>query len=206
MIVFAPIVFTPPFEQVPADDALAAAVVLDEPPGEELLVRRDVALHHLLVEHLDEHVPRDVRGIGRARRARGAERALRDPPVLGAREDGAPVLELVDVVGRLVAEDLDRVLVAEVSEPLTVSNACVSGSSSDALPSAALIPPSAAPEWLRVGWIFETSATSAPASNASIAARMPAQPAPTTSTSCLASIASETIGCPVGCASPLTSP
>ena len=45
MIVFAPIVFSPPFEQVPADDALAAAVVLDEPPREELLVDQDVALH-----------------------------------------------------------------------------------------------------------------------------------------------------------------
>jgi hypothetical protein len=43
--------------------------------------------------------------------------------------------------------------------------------------------PSAAPEWLRTGWIFETIATSAPASKASIAARMPAQPAPTTTTS-----------------------
>ena len=48
------------------------------------------------------------------------------------------------------------------------------------------MPPSAAPEWDRVGWIFEIIATSAPASNASIAARMPAQPAPTTSTSCFA--------------------
>ena len=46
-----------------------------------------------------------------------------------------------------------------------MSYACCSGSSSEALPSAALIPPSAAPEWLRVGWIFETRATSAPASN-----------------------------------------
>ncbi len=35
-------------------------------------------------------------------------------PSSRAREDGAPVLELVDVVRRLVAEDLDRVLVAEV--------------------------------------------------------------------------------------------
>ena len=68
-----------------------------------------------------------------------------------------------------------------------MSKACFSGSSSEAFPSAALIPPSAAPEWLRVGWIFETSATSAPASCASMAARMPAQPAPTTSTSCFAS-------------------
>src|SRR5207248_5330752 len=49
------------------------------------------------------------------------------------------------------------------------------------------MPPSAAPEWLRTGWSFEISATSAPASCASMAARMPAQPAPTTSTSCSAS-------------------
>ena len=39
---------------------------------------------------------------------------LRDPPVGRAREDRSPVLELVDVVRRLLAEDLDRVLVAEV--------------------------------------------------------------------------------------------
>ena len=36
-----------------------------------------------------------------------------------------------------------------------MSYACFSGLSSDAFPSAALIPPSAAPEWLRTGWIFE---------------------------------------------------
>src|SRR5207302_6133032 len=77
---------------------------------------------------------------------------------------------------------------------LTVSNACFSGSSSEALPSAALMPPSAAPEWLRTGWILERTATSAPASNASIAARMPAQPAPTISTSCFASTSFDVIG------------
>src|SRR5262249_47978801 len=49
------------------------------------------------------------------------------------------------------------------------------------------MPPSAAPECDRVGWSFEITATSAPASCASMAARMPAQPAPTTSTSCVAS-------------------
>src|SRR5262249_2599530 len=49
------------------------------------------------------------------------------------------------------------------------------------------MPPSAAPECERVGWSFEMTATSAPASCASMAARMPAQPAPTTSTSCVAS-------------------
>ena len=57
---------------------------------------------------------RDVRREGGARLACCAEGPLSDTPVLGAREDRAPVLELVDVAGRLVAEDLDRVLVAEV--------------------------------------------------------------------------------------------
>src|SRR5947208_12166197 len=46
------------------------------------------------------------------------------------------------------------------------------------------MPPSAAPECERVGCSFEIIATSAPASKASMAARMPAQPAPTTRTSC----------------------
>ena len=109
-------------------------------------------------------MPGDVGRVGGARLAGGAERALRDAAVLGAREDGAPVLELVDVVRRLVAEDLDRVLVAEVVGALDRVEGVLLGSSSEAFPSAALIPPSAAPEWLRTGWIFEMSATSAPAS------------------------------------------
>ncbi len=101
-------------EQVPGDHALAAVVVDRELPDEELLVDLQLALQHLLVEDVDEHVTGDVRRVGRARLAGRAEGALRDPAVLGAREDRSPVLELVDVVGRLVAEDLDRVLVAEV--------------------------------------------------------------------------------------------
>src|SRR5205823_10594339 len=105
-------------EQVPADDALTAAAVLDELPGEVLLVRRDVALADLLVENLDQDVARDIGGVSGARCARGAERTLRYAAVRRAREDGAPVLQLVDVAGRLVAEDLDRVLVAEVVRPL----------------------------------------------------------------------------------------
>src|SRR3954454_8271862 len=46
------------------------------------------------------------------------------------------------------------------------------------------MPPSAAPECERVGWSFEMIATSAPASCAAMAARIPAQPPPITSTSC----------------------
>src|SRR5260221_3841218 len=55
------------------------------------------------------------------------------------------------------------------------------------------MPPSAAPEWLRVGWSFETTPTFAPLSKASIAARMPAQPAPITSTSWVSPIATDAI-------------
>ena len=101
-------------QEIPGDHALAAVLVDDELPGEELLVDLDVALDELLVEHLDQDVPRDVGGVDRARRAGGAEGALREPAVVRAREHRAPVLELVDVAGRLAAEDLDRVLVAEV--------------------------------------------------------------------------------------------
>ena len=46
------------------------------------------------------------------------------------------------------------------------------------------MPPSAAPEWLRVGCSLETTPTSAPYRVASMAARIPARPAPTTTTSC----------------------
>ena len=105
-------------EKIPGDHALAAALVLDELPGEELLVDLDVALDQLLVEHLDQDVARDVGGEDRSRRAGGAERTLRELAVVAAREDGPPVLELVDVARRLAGEDLDRVLVAEVVRAL----------------------------------------------------------------------------------------
>ncbi len=103
--------------QIPRDDARAAATVDHEPEGEELLVD-DHALGHpllqLLVEHLDQDVPGDVGRVDGARRAGRAERSLVEPTVGVAREHAAPVLELVDVAGRLGREDLDRVLVAQV--------------------------------------------------------------------------------------------
>ncbi len=104
----------PAVQEVPRDHALAAVVVDHELPREELLVDLEVALHHLLVADVDQDMACDVGRVRRARLARCAEGPLSDPAVLGAREDSAPVLELVDVAGRLVAEDLDRVLVAEV--------------------------------------------------------------------------------------------
>jgi hypothetical protein len=108
----------PAVQQVPGDHALAAVLVDDELPGEELLVDEDVPFHHLLVEDVDQDVAGDVGGIRGTRRARGAERPLRDLALGGTREDRAPALELVDVRRRLVAEDLDRVLVAEVVRAL----------------------------------------------------------------------------------------
>jgi len=69
-------------QQVPADDALASAVILDELPREVLLVDGDVALDELLVQHLDQDVAGDVGGVDRARRARRAERPLREAPVV----------------------------------------------------------------------------------------------------------------------------
>ena len=69
-----------------------------------------------------------------------------------------------------------------------MSKVWLSGLSSVSLPSAALMPPWAAPEWLRTGWTFVTSATSAPASCAAMAARIPARPAPTTTTSWLSTL------------------
>ncbi len=104
--------------QVPADDADTPLVLDHEAPREVLLVHlhRPLVhpLHELLVEHVNEHVPGDVGRVHGSRRARGAERPLRELALVVAREHTAPVLELVDVARRLVREDLDRVLVSEV--------------------------------------------------------------------------------------------
>ena len=105
-------------DDVPGEHADAASAVDREVDREELLVDRDLVLQQLLVEHVDQHVARDVGGVDGARRARGAERALRDAAVGEAREHGPHVLQLVDVAGSLRAHDLDRVLVAQVVRPL----------------------------------------------------------------------------------------
>ena len=101
-------------DDVPGQHADAAAAVDREVDREELLVDRHLVLEQLLVEHVDQDVAGDVGRVDRARRAGGAERALRDAAVGEAREHGAHVLELVDVARSLRAHDLDRVLVAQV--------------------------------------------------------------------------------------------
>src|SRR5712671_3222379 len=69
------------------------------------------------------------------------------------------------------------------SEPFTVSYMCHSQESSPMLPSAAPIPPCAATVCERVGNTLESTATLNPASDNCRAARSPAPPAPTTTTS-----------------------
>ena len=80
------------------------------------------------------------------------------------------------------------------SEPLTVSYMCQRQSSSVMFPSAALIPPCAATVWERVGKSFVTQAVLKPASAAPMAARKPAPPAPTTTTSYVWSTVSVSVG------------
>ena len=65
------------------------------------------------------------------------------------------MLELVDVVRRLLAEDLDRVLVSEVVGALHGVERVLLGIVLGGVPERGVDPPSAAPEWLRTGWIFE---------------------------------------------------
>jgi len=60
----------------------------------------------------------DVGGEDGARRAGGAELALGELALLVAGEEAAPVVELVDVAGRLLGQNLDRVLVAQVVRAL----------------------------------------------------------------------------------------
>ena len=98
------------------------------------------------------------------------------------------MLELVDVAGRLVAEDLDRVLVAEVVGALDrverVLLGVVLGRVAERRVDAALGRAGVAARRVELGDERDVRALRR---SASMAARMPAQPAPTTRTSCFAS-------------------
>ena len=97
----------------------AALVVLDERGREPLLVAVDVLeLHELLVEDVQDRLAGDVGDVVGPGGARAAEGALAEPALLVAVEGHAPVLEVEQLLGRLAAHDLDRVLVAEVVRAL----------------------------------------------------------------------------------------
>ena len=78
-------------------------------------------LMHLLIEGLQDHVPRAVGGVagpadgGLAEVPRvAAETSLIDPPVLGAVKGQAAILKFVDRPHRVLSEDRRRLLIDEV--------------------------------------------------------------------------------------------
>ena len=75
-------------------------------------------LHQLLVEHVQDRLAGDVGDVVGAGGRGAAERAGAEQPLLVAVEGDAHVLEVEQLLGRLPAHDLDRVLVAEVVGPL----------------------------------------------------------------------------------------
>ena len=109
-----------PAGHVERHHAAALAVLHDQVDGEVLDEEVRVVLQRLLVERVQHGVPGTVgRSAGSLRdalavvRGHAAEGALVDAAVLGARERHAEVLEFDHRTRRLLAHELDRVLVAE---------------------------------------------------------------------------------------------
>jgi len=104
------------------------------------------------------------------------------------------VLELVDVAGGLLAEDLDRVLVPEVVGALDRVVGVLLGTVFGGVPERRVDPAlgraGMAPNRMDLGQERDVGARVERLD----AARIPAQPAPTMRTSCLASTTSEAIG------------
>ena len=105
--------------------AAGALVVHDQVDGEELDVEFGRMAQRLAVHGVQHGVAGAVGGGAGALRLalavvqrHAAERALVDLAVLGARERHAPMLELVDRLGRVAHHVFDRVLVAEPVRPL----------------------------------------------------------------------------------------
>ena len=99
----------------------AAVVREQEVEAVELVEEANVPLHALLVQGLQDHVTRTVRGVAGAfhRPLAVVRRVAAEAPLVDAAlgrpvERQSPALELVDRVDRLVREDLRRRLVHEV--------------------------------------------------------------------------------------------
>ena len=105
---------------VARDRARAVARLVERQPGREplLVAVHLVVLHQLLVEHVQDRLAGDVRDVVGAGGRGAAERAGPEQALLVAVEGDADVLEVEQLVGRLPAHDLDRVLVAQVVRPL----------------------------------------------------------------------------------------
>jgi hypothetical protein len=110
-----------PVTQIAADRPdTVARVVLDQVGGEPLLVARDplVVLHQLLVEDVQDRLAGDVGDVVGPRLRGTAERPRAEMSGLVAVEGDARVLQVEDLLRRLAAHDLDRILVAEVVRAL----------------------------------------------------------------------------------------
>ena len=177
--------------EAPSDDTATRTVFHDQVEREVLDKKFGMMAQALLVERVDDRVPRPVGGgagaPGRIAFAviahMAAEGPLVDPPVLGARKWHAEMLELDDGRDRIAAHVLDRVLVAEPFGTLEASYMYHCQVSSDMLARAAAMPPCAATVWLRVGNTFVMQAVLRPPAAIPMVARSPAPPAPTTTTS-----------------------
>ena len=91
--------------------------VVDRERGREVLlvaVDRVRVLHQLLVEDVHDRLARDVGDVVGAGGRGAAEGAGAEVALVVAVEGDAEVLEVDDLLGRLAAHDLDRVLVAQV--------------------------------------------------------------------------------------------
>ncbi len=113
--------------EVPGHDAAAGALLVHDQVEHEIFDEElGVVLQALLVERVDQRMPGAVgRGAGAPGRIAvavighvAAERALIDPPVLGARKRHAEMFELDHRRDRVAAHVFDRVLVAEPVRPL----------------------------------------------------------------------------------------
>ncbi len=108
--------------EVPGHHPAAGALLVSDQIESEILDEKlCIIAHALLIERVDDRVTRPVGGgAGAHRRVAlavvlhlAAERALIDPPVLGARKRHAKMLELDDRGDRVATHVFDRVLVAE---------------------------------------------------------------------------------------------
>jgi hypothetical protein len=154
---------------------------------------RDRALHEdvdlriadaLVLERADHLEAGTVADVGQARVLMAAEVALQDAAVGRAVEERSPGLELLHPVGRFLREELRHApVVQHLAAAHRVPEMTFQLSRSSVLASAAATPPSAITVCALPRSDLQTSATRTPCAAASIAARSPAPPAPTTRTS-----------------------
>ena len=100
----------PPVADDPGDDAVG---VVEEAQHLDLHEHLDAVSHRLLLERADHFEPGPVADVGQPGEPVAAEIALEDQPVLGAIEQGPPLLELAHPVGGLLGMELGHAPVIE---------------------------------------------------------------------------------------------